>query len=140
MREEDGLEAAAVEVPAAARKVCWNTKCGSSSSSKWRPGWVLRAGNTAYLCDSCGYGDLLTCLLFSSPHASVVSLCLLTEEESRHVGIWCSDGPILVFPFFNLGPTLKLFPSRTELNSRGTVGAGSASFHGAAKMHEVQTE
>jgi hypothetical protein len=73
MREEDGLEAAAVEVPAApaARKVCWNTKCGSSSSSKWRPGWVLRAGNTAYLCDSCGlaYEQFRFCETFHSDDA-----------------------------------------------------------------------
>jgi hypothetical protein len=86
MREEDGLEAAAVELPAAAapRKVCWNTKCGSSSSSKWRPGWVLRAGNTAYLCDSCGYGDLLACFSPLPMRLTFLSVCL----QRKRVDTW----------------------------------------------------
>jgi hypothetical protein len=88
MREEDGLEAAAVEVPAAAaaaaRQVCWNTKCGSSGSSKWRPGWVLRAGNTAYLCDSCGYGDLLACFSPLPMRLTFLSVCL----QRKRVDTW----------------------------------------------------
>lgn len=36
------------------RKVCWNSKCGTSSSTTWRPGWIARNGRTAELCDYCG--------------------------------------------------------------------------------------
>jgi hypothetical protein len=43
------------ETAAVRTKVCWNVKCGTSSSTNWRPGWLLRAGHTADLCDSCGY-------------------------------------------------------------------------------------
>ena len=36
------------------RKACWNTRCGATSSPTWRPGWIVRSGRTAELCDQCG--------------------------------------------------------------------------------------
>ncbi|CAM6013133.1 unnamed protein product [Sphagnum balticum] len=61
-----------VQESAAVRtKVCWNVKCGTSSSTNWRPGWLLRAGHTADLCDSCGlaYEQSRFCETFHSDDA-----------------------------------------------------------------------
>lgn len=38
-----------------ASKACFNTKCGATSTEKWRTGWILRSGEFADLCDSCGF-------------------------------------------------------------------------------------
>ncbi|CAK9867160.1 unnamed protein product [Sphagnum jensenii] len=60
-----------VESAAVRTKVCWNVKCGTSSSTNWRPGWLLRAGHTADLCDSCGlaYEQSRFCETFHSDDA-----------------------------------------------------------------------
>nr|PNR50933.1 hypothetical protein PHYPA_010119 [Physcomitrium patens] len=53
------------------RKVCWNSKCGTSSSTIWRPGWITRSGRTAELCDYCGlaYQQSCFCETFHSDDA-----------------------------------------------------------------------
>lgn len=61
------------------RKVCWNSKCGTSSSTIWRPGWITRSGRTAELCDYCGF--VCYCLSNSVVAAGASSSCLLMKSS-----------------------------------------------------------
>ncbi|KAF3778476.1 B3 domain-containing protein [Nymphaea thermarum] len=42
-------------VPSSSSKICFNPKCGASSSERRWKGWRLRSGDVAELCDRCGY-------------------------------------------------------------------------------------
>ncbi|XP_031485015.1 B3 domain-containing transcription repressor VAL1-like isoform X2 [Nymphaea colorata] len=50
-------------VPSSSSKICFNPKCGASSSERWWKGWRLRSGDVAELCDRCGsaYDELRFC-------------------------------------------------------------------------------
>jgi len=62
-----------------ASKACFNTKCGAASTKKWRAGWILRSGEFADLCDSCGfvYEQMRFCETFHSDDAGwrICSTC-----------------------------------------------------------------
>lgn len=60
-------------------KACFNTKCGATSTEKWRAGWILRSGEFAELCNSCGfvYEQMRFCETFHSDDAGwrICSTC-----------------------------------------------------------------
>ncbi|CAN6468088.1 unnamed protein product [Victoria cruziana] len=47
-------------------RACMNSRCGTTTTSRWRPGWPLRAGGLANLCDTCGlaYEQSMFCDMF----------------------------------------------------------------------------
>ncbi|KAF3774913.1 B3 domain-containing transcription repressor [Nymphaea thermarum] len=49
--------------PSSFSKICFNPKCGASSSERWWKGWRLRSGDVAELCDRCdsAYDELGFC-------------------------------------------------------------------------------
>eukprot|EP00249_Psilotum_nudum_P024681 c29261_g1_i2 orf=1348-4578(+) len=52
-------------------KICLNMKCGTTTSPNWKPGWLMRSGRIADLCESCGlaYEQLRFCETFHSADA-----------------------------------------------------------------------
>lgn len=50
-------------------KACFNIKCGATTSTRWRNGWLLRSsGRPVVLCDDCGlkYDQMKFCETFHS--------------------------------------------------------------------------
>ncbi|XP_031497106.1 B3 domain-containing transcription repressor VAL2-like [Nymphaea colorata] len=47
-------------------RACMNSRCGTTTTSRWRPGWPLRTGGVANLCDTCGvaYEQSIFCDMF----------------------------------------------------------------------------
>eukprot|EP01018_Ginkgo_biloba_P004432 Gb_30673 [translate_table: standard] len=54
-----------------ASKVCLNAICGNTITNRRRSGWVLRSGQIADLCDTCGsaYEQMIFCETFHSDDA-----------------------------------------------------------------------